>query len=57
MRAPHANRYALLGYVVWRGARWYVRRRLPSLRTVALTGAGAPAAGTGAVVLAKRLSR
>jgi hypothetical protein len=50
------NRYGLLGYVVWQGGKWYLRRRLPSRRRVALTGAGALSALTLAAVLAKRLS-
>jgi hypothetical protein len=50
------NRYGLLGYVVWQGGKWYLRRRLPSRRRVALTGAGALGALTLAAVLAKRLS-
>jgi len=32
------NGYKILGYVVWRGGKWYLRRRLPSTRTVALAG-------------------
>ena len=50
------NRYSVLGYVVWQGARWYLRRRLPSRRRLALTGAGALGALTAAAVLAKRLN-
>ena len=46
--------YKLLGFVVWRGARWYVRRRVGHLVTprrmltaalvVSVVGAGAAAA-------------
>jgi hypothetical protein len=39
--------YRLLGYAVWRGAKWYLRRRLPSARalaTVALAAVGGVAA-------------
>ncbi|MGD0455685.1 MAG: hypothetical protein ABSB69_19025 [Solirubrobacteraceae bacterium] len=50
------NRYALLGYVVWRGGKWYLRRRLPSRRRLVLTGFGALGVVTVAVVLAKRLT-
>jgi hypothetical protein len=35
--------YKLLGYVVWQGGRWYVRRRLPGApprAVVAATAAG-----------------
>jgi hypothetical protein len=48
------NGYRLLGYVVWRGTKWYVRRRLPSRRALAgygLAGLGVAIAG---VVLARR---
>jgi len=24
--------YKLLGFLVWRGAKWYLRRRMPALR-------------------------
>jgi hypothetical protein len=45
--------YQLLGFVVWHGARWYLRRRygwlVPSRRVVA---AGAVGAGIAAFVLA-----
>ncbi|HSZ04400.1 MAG TPA: hypothetical protein VK778_04265 [Solirubrobacteraceae bacterium] len=50
------SRYGILGYVAWRGAKWYVRRRLPSKRKLALTGAGALATLTAAAVLGKRLA-
>jgi hypothetical protein len=56
MPATSRNRYSLLGYVVWQGAKWYLRRRLPSRRAFALGGVGALSALTGAAVLAKRLS-
>jgi hypothetical protein len=39
--------YKLLGYVVWQGGKWYVRRRLPSALPK-----GAVAAGVASVVLA-----
>jgi hypothetical protein len=52
----NGNSYRLLGYVVWRGAKWYVRRRLPSKRRIALGGFVAMASLTGAVVLARRLT-
>ena len=38
MVAVNQNGYKILGYVVWRGGKWYLRRRLPSTRTVALAG-------------------
>jgi hypothetical protein len=54
MLAMLAKRYRLLDYAAWRLVKWYVRRRLPSARTLA----GGLAAGVGltavAVVIAKR---
>jgi hypothetical protein len=29
--------YSLLGYAVWHGGKWYLRRRLPSPRSVAIS--------------------
>jgi hypothetical protein len=50
----NGSAYKLLGYAVWRGGKWYVRRRylsrLPSARAAALTGLAALAA----VTLARR---
>jgi hypothetical protein len=51
-----ANGYKLLGYAVWRGGKWYLRRRLPSRRAIALTGAAASAGVSAAVLLARRAS-
>jgi hypothetical protein len=28
----------LVGYALWRGGKWYLRRRLPSTRVLALRG-------------------
>jgi hypothetical protein len=50
------NRYGLLGYVVWQGGKWYLRRRLPSRRKLALTGAGVLGTLTLAGVLARRIA-
>jgi hypothetical protein len=50
--------YKLLGYTVWHGGKWYVRRRyldrLPSARAAAVTGLAALAAGAVAVTFARR---
>ena len=50
--------YKLLGFAVWNGARWYVRRnylsRLPSARVAAAAGLGVLAAGGAAVALTRR---
>jgi hypothetical protein len=48
--------YKLLGYVAWQGGKWYLRQRLPSSRTLALSGLLLAGALGGAVVLSKRLS-
>jgi hypothetical protein len=47
--------YKLLGLVVWRGGKWYLRRRVPSTRKLALVGAGGVTAAVGAALLARRL--
>ncbi len=52
----NGDRYRLLGFVVWQGGKWYLRRRLPSARRLALTGAVALAGLAVAAVLAKRLT-
>jgi hypothetical protein len=52
----NGNRYKLLGFVVWQGGRWYLRRRLPSARRVALTGAATATALLGGAALLKRLT-
>ncbi len=41
--------YKLLGFVVWKGAKWYVKRRLPDPRVVA---AGVVAVGIGVAFVA-----
>jgi hypothetical protein len=43
--------YKLLGWAVWRVGIWYIRRRLPSRRTVVL-GLAAVGLGAGALALA-----
>jgi hypothetical protein len=48
--------YKLLGMVVWRGGKWYLRRHVPSRRKLVLAGAGGVTAAAGAAVLARRLS-
>jgi hypothetical protein len=49
-----ASAYRLLGYLVWRGGKWYVRQRLPSLRAVARRGLLAVGALTAIVLVARR---
>lgn len=50
----NGNGYKLLGFVVWRGAKWYARKRLPSARKVALVLAGGVSAAAAAGAIAKR---
>jgi hypothetical protein len=51
-----AARYRMLGYVVWQGGRWYLRKRLPGARRAALVSVAATGGLIGATLLAKRLS-
>jgi hypothetical protein len=46
--------YKLLGYVVWRAGKWYLRRRLPSRRLAAGAALAAIGAGAVAVVVLRR---
>jgi hypothetical protein len=47
--------YKLLGYVVWQGGKWYVRRRVhPSPHKVAIAGLAGAALAGGAVVAQRR---
>ena len=34
----NANAYRLLGFAAWNGGKWYLRRRLPSARKLAIGG-------------------
>jgi hypothetical protein len=47
------NGYRLLGYVVWRAGKWYLRRRLPS-RRLAAAGTLTLLTGVAAVVVLRR---
>ena len=47
--------YKVLGFAVWNGGRWYLRRRV-AVRRVALKGLAVAAGLVGAVVLARRLA-
>jgi hypothetical protein len=49
-----ATGYRLLGFAVWRGAKWYLRRRLPSARALAAGAIGTACAGAAVVVIARR---
>jgi hypothetical protein len=48
--------YRILGYAVWHGGKWYLRQRLPSRRSLALTGLAAAGALGAAVVVGRRVS-
>jgi hypothetical protein len=50
----NATGYKLLGLAVWRGGKWYLRKRLPSRRTLALVSAGGLSALGAAAALARR---
>jgi hypothetical protein len=53
----NGNAYKLLGFAVWNGAKWYLRRRVPSPRKIALTGlVGAGAIGALALALRRAAS-
>jgi hypothetical protein len=46
--------YKLLGFLVWNGGKWYLRRRLPSPRRLVLGGLLAGVVVTAAALLGKR---
>jgi hypothetical protein len=52
----NGNGYKLLGFAVWRGAKWYVRRRLPSGRATAAGTLGLVAAAGAAALVARRVA-
>lgn len=48
--------YKLLGFVVWQGGKWYVRRRVPARRLLAIGVLGAGAVALSAVLLRRAAS-
>ena len=50
----NARVYKIVGYLLWRGGKWYLRQRLPPARTLALRGLVAGGALTAAVLVARR---
>jgi hypothetical protein len=48
--------YKVLGYAVWQGGKWYLRRRLPSARVSAAAGAATLTAVAAAALLARRIA-
>jgi len=51
-----ANRYRIVGFVVWQGGKWYLRKRLRPVRKFAIGGLVAAGTLTAAALAAKRLS-
>jgi len=48
--------YKVLGYVVWQGGKWYVRRKLPEAPPkLALAGIAGAALAGGALVVQRRV--
>jgi hypothetical protein len=52
----NATGYRLLGYAAWRGGKWYLRQRLPSRRSLALTALATVGTLAAAAVVAKRIT-
>ncbi|HEV7584401.1 MAG TPA: hypothetical protein VGO14_01350 [Solirubrobacteraceae bacterium] len=50
-----ANAYKAVGYLVWKGGRWYLRQRLPRARALAVRGVVAGGALTAVALAARRL--
>jgi hypothetical protein len=49
-----ATAYRLVGYVVWKGGKWYLRKRLPPARTLAWRGLLTGGALAAMVLVARR---
>jgi hypothetical protein len=54
MEAMNRTAYRILGYAVWHGGKWYLRQRLPSRRSLALSGLAAAGALCAALALGRR---
>jgi hypothetical protein len=46
--------YRVIGYAVWHGGKWYLRRRLPSVRVLSVGAATVASMAAAAVLLARR---
>jgi hypothetical protein len=47
--------YKLLGYIIWRAGKWYVRRRFPNLgRNLVIAGAAGALLAAAAVAVASQ---
>jgi hypothetical protein len=51
-----ANAYRLIGYVVWRGGKWYLRQRLPSPRKIAAATVASASGAVAVAVIARRIA-
>jgi hypothetical protein len=49
-----ANASKLVGLLVWKGGKWYLRQRLPRARALAVRGMLAGGAATALVLVARR---
>jgi hypothetical protein len=47
--------YKLVGFVVWKAGKWYLRQRMPRARSLALKGLVGVGVAVGAVLLARRV--
>jgi hypothetical protein len=56
MADMNGTAYKLLGYTVWHGGKWYLNRRLPSTRALALSGIATAGALSALAVLGRRLA-
>ena len=50
----NSNFDRLLGFFVWEGVKWYVKRRLPSQRQILATGLLTGAGAVAVVAIARR---
>jgi hypothetical protein len=52
----NGNRYKLVGFVVWQGGKWYLRKRVRAARKIAVGGVAVAGTLTAAALAAKRLA-
>jgi hypothetical protein len=52
----NGNRYKLVGFVVWQGGKWYLRKRVRTARKIAVGGVVVAGTLTIAALAAKRLA-
>jgi hypothetical protein len=50
-----SNAQKLVGFLLWRGGKWYLRRRLPPVRALAMRAVLAGALATALVLAARRV--